>query len=167
MSPVVCVTRRISLAATLFVAAGCASARTPAEMGARVRNDGLRQLRGRRRRSVGGRRQDQDPPHRRRDRSGLRRQPGADRPAGRRLVRLRAFGAVLRRVTIKDGAVEQGNFDTYNSMRIAEMPKVESIIMPSGHAPWGGVGEPTILVAAPAVSTPTSGPPASASARSR
>jgi isoquinoline 1-oxidoreductase beta subunit len=60
-----------------------------------------------------------------------------------------------------------GNFDTYNSMRIAEMPKVESIIMPSGHTPWGGVGEPTILVAAPPSSTPTSGPPASASARSR
>ena len=54
-------------------------------------------------------------------------------------------------ITVKDGAVEQGNFDTYNSMRIAEMPKVESIIMPSGHTPWGGVGEPTILVAAPAV----------------
>jgi len=36
MSPVVRVTRRISLAATLFVAAGCASARTPAETGARV-----------------------------------------------------------------------------------------------------------------------------------
>ena len=54
-------------------------------------------------------------------------------------------------ITIKGGAVEQGNFDTYNSMRIAEMPKVESIIMPSGHTPWGGVGEPTILVAAPAV----------------
>jgi len=31
------------------------------------------------------------------------------------------------------------------------MPKVESIVMPSGHTPWGGVGEPTILVAAPAV----------------
>jgi isoquinoline 1-oxidoreductase beta subunit len=54
-------------------------------------------------------------------------------------------------ITIKDGAVEQTNFDTYNSMRIAEMPKVESIVMPSGHTPWGGVGEPTILVAAPAV----------------
>ena len=30
-------------------------------------------------------------------------------------------------------------------MRIAEMPKVESIIMPSGGtSAWGGVGEPTI-----------------------
>src|SRR5580692_2751865 len=52
--------------------------------------------------------------------------------------------------TVKDGRIEQANFDTYNSMRIAEMPKVESIIMPSGGF-WGGVGEPTICVAAPAV----------------
>ena len=35
-------------------------------------------------------------------------------------------------------------------MRIDEMPKVEAIIMPSGDF-WGGVGEPTIFVAAPAV----------------
>ncbi len=52
--------------------------------------------------------------------------------------------------TVKDGRIEQSNFDTYNSMRINEMPKVESIIMPSGGF-WGGVGEPTICVAAPAV----------------
>ena len=52
--------------------------------------------------------------------------------------------------TVKDGRIEQTNFDTYNSMRISEMPKVESIIMPSGGF-WGGVGEPTICVAAPAV----------------
>jgi isoquinoline 1-oxidoreductase beta subunit len=35
-------------------------------------------------------------------------------------------------------------------MKIAQMPKVESIVMPSGGF-WGGVGEPTICVAAPAV----------------
>ena len=52
--------------------------------------------------------------------------------------------------TVKDGRIEQTNFDTYNSMRISEMPKVESIIMPSGGF-WGGVGEPTICVAGPAV----------------
>jgi len=52
--------------------------------------------------------------------------------------------------TVKDGAIEQTNFDTYNSMRINEMPKVESIVMPSGGF-WGGVGEPTICVAGPAV----------------
>jgi isoquinoline 1-oxidoreductase beta subunit len=54
--------------------------------------------------------------------------------------------------TVKNGRIEQSNFDTYNSMRIGEMPKVESIIMPSGGtSAWGGVGEPTICVAAPAV----------------
>jgi isoquinoline 1-oxidoreductase beta subunit len=54
-------------------------------------------------------------------------------------------------ITVKDGAVEQKNFDTYNVMRIAEMPQVETIVMPSGGPVWGGVGEPTISVAAPAV----------------
>jgi isoquinoline 1-oxidoreductase beta subunit len=52
--------------------------------------------------------------------------------------------------TVKDGRIEQTNFDTYNSMRISEMPKVESVVMPSGGF-WGGVGEPTICVAGPAV----------------
>jgi isoquinoline 1-oxidoreductase subunit beta len=52
--------------------------------------------------------------------------------------------------TVKDGAIQQSNFHDYNSMRIAQMPKVESIVMPSGGF-WGGVGEPTICVAAPAV----------------
>lgn len=52
--------------------------------------------------------------------------------------------------TVKDGRIEQTNFDTYNSMRIAEMPKVEVMVMPSGGF-WGGVGEPTICVMAPAV----------------
>ena len=52
--------------------------------------------------------------------------------------------------TVKGGRIEQTNFDSYNSMRIAQMPKVEAIIMPSGGF-WGGVGEPTICVAAPAV----------------
>ncbi|MEK9278933.1 molybdopterin-dependent oxidoreductase [Bradyrhizobium sp. ISRA442] len=52
--------------------------------------------------------------------------------------------------TVKDGAIVETNFDTYDSMRIAAMPKVESIVMPSGGF-WGGVGEPTIGVAGPAV----------------
>jgi isoquinoline 1-oxidoreductase beta subunit len=56
----------------------------------------------------------------------------------------------LEECTVKDGRMEQENFNTYDSMRIAQMPKVESIIMPSGGF-WGGVGEPTICVAAPAV----------------
>ena len=52
--------------------------------------------------------------------------------------------------TVKDGAIEQTNFDTYPSLKMAQMPPVESIIMPSGGF-WGGVGEPTICVAAPAI----------------
>ena len=56
----------------------------------------------------------------------------------------------MEECTVKDGRIEQENFHTYDSMRIAQMPKVESIIMPSGGF-WGGVGEPTICVAAPAV----------------
>ena len=58
--------------------------------------------------------------------------------------------ALYGECTVKDGRIEQRNFDTYPSMRIAQMPKVESIVMPSGGF-WGGVGEPTIAVAAPAV----------------
>jgi isoquinoline 1-oxidoreductase subunit beta len=44
----------------------------------------------------------------------------------------------------------QANFDTYQVMRLADMPKVETVIVPSGGF-WGGVGEPTIAVASPAV----------------
>jgi isoquinoline 1-oxidoreductase subunit beta len=56
----------------------------------------------------------------------------------------------LQECTVKDGSIEQENFDGYGSMRIAQMPKIESIIMPSGGF-WGGVGEPPTCVAAPAV----------------
>ncbi|MBM3546094.1 MAG: xanthine dehydrogenase family protein molybdopterin-binding subunit [Alphaproteobacteria bacterium] len=58
--------------------------------------------------------------------------------------------ALYGECTVKDGAIEQTNFDTYNVMRMDEMPKVECVIVPSGDF-WGGVGEPTIAVAAPAV----------------
>ena len=58
--------------------------------------------------------------------------------------------ALYGEITIKDGRVEQQNFDTYPVMKMAEMPAVEAIVMPSGGF-WGGVGEPTIAVAAPAV----------------
>jgi isoquinoline 1-oxidoreductase beta subunit len=56
----------------------------------------------------------------------------------------------MEECTVKDGRIEQTNFHEYDSMRIAQMPKVEAIVMPSGGF-WGGVGEPTICVAAPAV----------------
>jgi isoquinoline 1-oxidoreductase beta subunit len=58
--------------------------------------------------------------------------------------------ALYGECTVKDGRIEQQNFDDYTVLRLDEMPKVEVILMPSGG--WfGGVGEPTIFVAAPAV----------------
>ena len=53
-------------------------------------------------------------------------------------------------ITIDKGRVAQSNFDDYTVMRLAQMPKVETVLVPSGGF-WGGVGEPTIAVAAPAV----------------
>ncbi len=53
-------------------------------------------------------------------------------------------------ITYENGRQIETNFDSYSSMRLADMPEVETIIMPSGGF-WGGVGEPTIAVAAPAV----------------
>jgi isoquinoline 1-oxidoreductase subunit beta len=51
---------------------------------------------------------------------------------------------------VKDGRMVDLNFDTYRIMRLAEMPKVETVLVPS-HDFWGGVGEPTICVVTPAV----------------
>jgi isoquinoline 1-oxidoreductase subunit beta len=51
---------------------------------------------------------------------------------------------------VKDGRMVDLNFDTYELMRLAEMPKVETVVVPS-YDFWGGVGEPTICVVAPAV----------------
>ncbi len=60
------------------------------------------------------------------------------------------LGALFQEITIKDGKAQQTNFDSYRPLLLAGMPKVESIVMPSTGW-WGGVGEPTIAVAAPAV----------------
>jgi len=58
--------------------------------------------------------------------------------------------ALYQECTVKDGRIEQSNFSDYPSLKLADMPKVETIILSSGGF-WGGVGEPTIAVAAPAV----------------
>ncbi|MEI6202603.1 MAG: molybdopterin cofactor-binding domain-containing protein, partial [Enhydrobacter sp.] len=58
--------------------------------------------------------------------------------------------ALYGEITVKNGVVEQTNFDSYNVMRMDEMPEVETVIVGSGGF-WGGVGEPTIAVAAPSV----------------
>jgi isoquinoline 1-oxidoreductase beta subunit len=60
-------------------------------------------------------------------------------------------GLFEQECTVKGGRIEQKNFDTYNSIRLAQMPKVETIIIQGGGPEWGGIGEPTICVAAPAV----------------
>jgi isoquinoline 1-oxidoreductase beta subunit len=51
---------------------------------------------------------------------------------------------------VDKGRMTDLNFDRYEIMRLAEMPKVETVIVPS-YDFWGGVGEPTICVVTPAV----------------
>jgi len=58
--------------------------------------------------------------------------------------------ALYGEITLDKGRVQQSNFDTYPALQLAQMPKVETLVLPSGGF-WGGVGEPTIAVAAPAV----------------
>ena len=52
--------------------------------------------------------------------------------------------------TVENGRMVEANFDKYQIMRLAEMPKVETVIVPTFDF-WGGVGEPTICVVAPSV----------------
>jgi isoquinoline 1-oxidoreductase beta subunit len=51
---------------------------------------------------------------------------------------------------VDKGRMTSLNFDTYEIMRLAEMPKVETVLVPS-YEFWGGVGEPTICVVTPSV----------------
>ncbi len=61
------------------------------------------------------------------------------------------LGALFHQAnTVKDGAMVERNFDTFPSLMMDEMPKIESVLAPTNDF-WGGVGEPTIMVAAPAV----------------
>ena len=64
-----------------------------------------------------------------------------------------AFGltaAFYGECPVDKGRMVSSNFDTYEIMRLAEMPKVETVIVPT-YDFWGGVGEPTISVVAPSV----------------
>jgi isoquinoline 1-oxidoreductase beta subunit len=62
--------------------------------------------------------------------------------------------ALYGEITIADGRVQQSNFHDYQMLRMAEMPRVETIMLPSrdssGDA-WGGVGEPPVAPLAPAL----------------
>ncbi len=59
-------------------------------------------------------------------------------------------GTLYGEITIKNGRVEQSNFHDFQMLRLAETPKVETIVMPSGGF-WGGCGEPPPAVIAPAL----------------
>lgn len=62
-----------------------------------------------------------------------------------------ALGAALHEeITLKEGRVEQGNFDGFPLLRIGEMPRVEVHIVASNAAPTG-IGEPGVPPVAPAV----------------
>jgi isoquinoline 1-oxidoreductase beta subunit len=59
--------------------------------------------------------------------------------------------ALFDAITIKDGAIEQGNFDTYPMVRMADAPRIETYLTLSRGARWGGIGEPGTPPVAPAV----------------
>jgi isoquinoline 1-oxidoreductase beta subunit len=59
--------------------------------------------------------------------------------------------ALYDEITIKDGAVEQGNFDNYQMVRMADAPKIETYLALSGGSKWGGIGEPGTPPIAPAL----------------
>jgi isoquinoline 1-oxidoreductase beta subunit len=59
--------------------------------------------------------------------------------------------ALYGKITIKDGAAVQGNFDTYRMVRLAEAPKIHVHLVPSGGKIWGGAGEPATPPIAAAV----------------
>ena len=61
-----------------------------------------------------------------------------------------ASQVLSERLTLKDGAFEQHNFDTYVPIRLRQVPKIDVEIVESGHHP-SGVGEPASTVVAPAV----------------
>jgi len=59
--------------------------------------------------------------------------------------------ALYGEITIKDGRVEQSNFDSYQVMTLTDTPKIEVYLALSGGKKWGGIGEPGTAATAPAV----------------
>ena len=59
--------------------------------------------------------------------------------------------ALFGKITIKNGAAVQGNFDTYRMVRLAEAPRIDVHLLPSGGKVWGGAGEPATAPIAAAV----------------
>ena len=59
--------------------------------------------------------------------------------------------ALFGEITVKNGRVEQGNFDTYPVARYKDAPKTEVYISPTPGKRWGGVGEPGATMIQPAI----------------
>jgi isoquinoline 1-oxidoreductase beta subunit len=59
--------------------------------------------------------------------------------------------ALFGKITIRNGAAVQGNFDTYRMVRLAEAPKIDVHLVPGGGKVWGGAGEPAVPPIAGAV----------------
>jgi len=59
--------------------------------------------------------------------------------------------ALYGKITVKNGAIEQGNFDSYQMVRLAQAPKIEVHLASTGGKKWGGIGEPGTAPIAPAV----------------
>jgi isoquinoline 1-oxidoreductase subunit beta len=61
------------------------------------------------------------------------------------------LGSILyQEINVKDGRVAESNFHDFPLPRMAEIPNVETVLVPSGGF-WGGHGEPAILPLAPAI----------------
>src|SRR5262249_32855962 len=60
------------------------------------------------------------------------------------------FDHLLNEITIENGRAKELNFNAYTPAKLRQLPKVETVIVPTYHC-WGGVGEPPICVTAPAV----------------
>jgi len=59
--------------------------------------------------------------------------------------------ALFGDLTIKNGRIEQNNFDQYEMVRLADMPKIEVYFALSGGKKWGGIGEPGTATTAPSL----------------
>jgi isoquinoline 1-oxidoreductase beta subunit len=58
--------------------------------------------------------------------------------------------AMLEKATLKNGGIEQTNFDTYTPLRMSQMPEIDVSIIGNGE-PAVGCGEPAVTVIAPAI----------------
>jgi len=73
-------------------------------------------------------------------------------------IRAQIEGAILmglsatlkERITVKDGMIEQKNFDGYDLLRMPDAPQLETYLVPGGRPP-GGIGEPPLALIGPSV----------------